>query len=160
MVCFSSLPIFYFLFLFFGLFRAVPTAYESSQARGQIGTLAAILCHRHSNARSEPVSVTYTTAHSNTGSLTYWAKPGIEPASSWLLVRFVSSRPRRKLLSIFERGCFLLLVLGILITFWISDCKCFLPFWGLPFYLFIYLVFLGPHPQHMEGPGLGVYSGL
>ena len=24
------------------------------------------------------------------------------------------------------------------------------------FYLFIYLVFLGPHPRHMEVPGLGV----
>ena len=38
-------------------------------------------------------SVTYTTAHSNAGSLTHWARPGIELATSWLLLRFVSSAP-------------------------------------------------------------------
>ena len=31
-------------------------------------------------------SVTYTTAHGNTRSLTHWARPGIEPAFSWILV--------------------------------------------------------------------------
>ena len=40
-------------FLFF-LFRAKPTAYGSSQARGQIGAAAAGLHHSHSNAGSEP----------------------------------------------------------------------------------------------------------
>ena len=43
------------LFFFFGLFRATPKAYGSFQARGQIGAIAAGLCHRHSNARSEPL---------------------------------------------------------------------------------------------------------
>ena len=33
------------------------------------------------------VSATYTTAH---GSLTHWSSPGIEPATSWFLVRFVN----------------------------------------------------------------------
>ena len=33
-------------------------------------------------------STTYTTAHSNAGSLTQWARPGIEPATSWSLVGF------------------------------------------------------------------------
>ena len=32
--------------------------------------------------------VTYTTAHSNAGSLTHWS-PGTEPASSWILVGFL-----------------------------------------------------------------------
>ena len=32
----------------------------------------------------------YTTAHGNAGSLTHWAMPGIKPANSWFLVRFVS----------------------------------------------------------------------
>ena len=41
------------LFFFF-LFRAVPTAYGGSQARGLIGATAAGLCHRHSNVRSKP----------------------------------------------------------------------------------------------------------
>ena len=43
-------------------------------------------------------SVTYTTAHGNARSLTPWARPGIEPTTSWFLVRFVSSVSRRELL--------------------------------------------------------------
>ena len=35
-------------------------------------------------------SETYTTAQGNDGSLTHWARPGIEPASSWTLVRFLT----------------------------------------------------------------------
>ena len=35
------------------LFRVTPVAYGSSQARGQIGAVAAGLYHGHSNARSE-----------------------------------------------------------------------------------------------------------
>ena len=38
---------------FFFLFRAVPAAYGKSQARGQIGAVAAGQQHSHSNARSE-----------------------------------------------------------------------------------------------------------
>ena len=36
------------------------------------------------------VSATYPTARGNAGSLTHWARPGIEPASSWFLVGFVN----------------------------------------------------------------------
>ena len=69
---------FYQLFsFFFLLFRATPTAYGSSQARGRIGAVAAGLCH----------------SHSNTGSLTHWARPGIEPSSSWILVGFNTTEP-------------------------------------------------------------------
>ena len=32
----------------------------------------------------------YTTAHGNAGSLTQWSRPGIKPASLWILVRFVN----------------------------------------------------------------------
>ena len=35
------------------LFGAEPEAYGGSQARGQIGTTAASLCHSHSNAGSK-----------------------------------------------------------------------------------------------------------
>ena len=38
-------------------------------------------------------SVTYTMAHGNTGSLTHWARPGVEPTSLWILVRFVTAEP-------------------------------------------------------------------
>ena len=41
-------------------------------------------------------SVTYTTAPDNAGSPTHWAKPGMEPASSWIIVRFVTAEPQWK----------------------------------------------------------------
>ena len=49
---------FYYLFfiflIFFLLFRAVPTAYGDSQARGPVEATAAGLHQSHSNARSKP----------------------------------------------------------------------------------------------------------
>ena len=48
----------------------------------------------------QAASVTYTIAQGNTGSLTHWARPGIQPASSWMLVRFVSTGPQWELLII------------------------------------------------------------
>ena len=44
---------FLFSFFVFCLFRATPTAYEGSQARGLAGATAAVLHHCHSNARSK-----------------------------------------------------------------------------------------------------------
>ena len=44
-----------FLVFCFCLFRAAPTAYGSSKARGRIGATAASLHHSHSNTRSEPI---------------------------------------------------------------------------------------------------------
>ena len=38
----------------------------------------------------QATSSTHTTAHCNAGSLTHWVRPGFEPLSSWLLVRFVN----------------------------------------------------------------------
>ena len=35
-------------------------------------------------------SVTYTTAHGNTGSLTHWTRPGIESTSSWIQAGFLT----------------------------------------------------------------------
>ena len=53
----------------------------------------------------QAASVTYTTAHCNAGSLTHWARPGIEPVSSWMLVRFISLEPWQEL--------------HMLVTFWL-----------------------------------------
>ena len=39
------------------------------------------------------MSETYTTAHGNAGSLAQWARPGIEPTTSRLIVGFVSAEP-------------------------------------------------------------------
>ena len=38
----------------------------------------------------------HTVARGNTRSLTHCEGPGIEPASSWILVRFISAEPRRE----------------------------------------------------------------
>ena len=51
------MPLFLFIYLFFGLFAiswAAPAAYGGSQARGPIGDVAAGLRQSHSNAGSEP----------------------------------------------------------------------------------------------------------
>ena len=45
--------LFMYLFSFF-IFRASPMTYRGSQARGWIRTIAASLCHSHSNTRSKP----------------------------------------------------------------------------------------------------------
>ena len=58
------------ILFFFFLFRAVLVAYASSQARGRVQAAAAGLHHSHSNEGIQAASPTYTTAHSNNGSLT------------------------------------------------------------------------------------------
>ena len=79
------------------LFRGTPVTYGSSQAWGKIGATAASLCHSHINGRIWALSATYSTVRGNARALTYWAWPGIEPAFSWFLVRFVSVAPWREL---------------------------------------------------------------
>ena len=72
-------------------FRAAPTAYGSSQARGLTRIAATGLHHSHSPTRSElHLRPTYTTAHSDARYLTQWVEPGIEPTLSWILVRFLT----------------------------------------------------------------------
>ena len=44
------------------------------------------------------MSATYTTAHVNARSLTHWARPGIEPTTSWFWVGFISAVPQREFL--------------------------------------------------------------
>ena len=60
-----------FCFCLFAFSRAVSATYGVSQARGLIRAVAAGLCQSHSNTRSRAASVTYTTAHGNTGSSTH-----------------------------------------------------------------------------------------
>ena len=47
--------------------------------------------------RIRATSVTYTTLHGDARSLTHWARPGIQPVTSWLLVGFVSAVPGQEL---------------------------------------------------------------
>ena len=81
-------------------------AHGGFQARRQIRAVAANLHHSYSKARA--MSATYTIAHSNTGSLTHSAIPGIEAISFFKIrithlvseftkVRFFVSQCRRDL---------------------------------------------------------------
>ena len=71
-------------------------AYGSSQARSQIG--AALPAYATAAATWDlTASMTYTTADGNAGSLIHWRRPGIEPESSWIWVRFITAEPWREL---------------------------------------------------------------
>ena len=85
----------YFCVCLFAFSRATPAAYGGSQARGQIGAVAASLHHSHSNA----------------GSLTHWARPGIEPATPGFLVGFVNHWATMGIPDVYflNLSCFLLL---------------------------------------------------
>ena len=63
---------------FFFLFTTTPVSYGSSRDRGW-----PVPYPWQSWIRAAPA--TYTTARGNMGSLTHWARPGIEPASLWAL---------------------------------------------------------------------------
>ena len=69
-------------------------AHGGSWARGLIGAVASSLLPEPQQCQIRAASETYTTAHGNTGSLTHCVRPGIEPATSWILVGFVSAEPR------------------------------------------------------------------
>ena len=106
------------LLLLFCFFRAAPAAYGGSQARGPIRPTAAGLHHSHSHNRSE--------AHGNARSLTHWARPGNEPATSWFLVEFISTEPPWELLSSSFLSSFLGTV-SLPSLFWVYlTCSAFL----------------------------------
>ena len=46
---------------------------------------------------TQAASVTYTTAHGNSGSPIHWLRPGIKPTSSWILAGFASAAPQQEL---------------------------------------------------------------
>ena len=79
---------------FFFLFRATLVAYGGSQARGSSQSCSCQPMPQPQHRQIQAKSVTCTTAHGNAGSLTHWARPRIETASSWMLVRFISTEPR------------------------------------------------------------------
>ena len=57
-----------------------------------------LLAYITATATEDPSHVCdYTTAHGNTGSLTHWARPEIEPATLWFLVGFFSAAPQWEL---------------------------------------------------------------
>ena len=104
--------LFYFiLFYVFCLFRAAPMAYGGYHARGLIRATACQPMPEPRQCQIQAMSSTYTTAHDNVGSLTHWASPGIEPETSWFLVRFVSAAPWWELQIYFICEFYLILVM-------------------------------------------------
>ena len=82
------------------LFRPAPAAWGSSQARGSNGSYTCWPMPQPQQCRVGMASAPYTTAHGSAGSLTHWVRPGIEPISSWMLVRFFSTKPWEELLDV------------------------------------------------------------
>ena len=82
------LNFFYYLICF--LFGATLSAYGSSQARDQIG--AAAWAYTTATATPYPSCVCdlCIMAGSNSGSLTHWARPRIEPTSLWTLCQVLN----------------------------------------------------------------------
>ena len=75
-------PWFHFFFSFLSFFfRATPSAYGGSQARGQ-NSCTHWPTPQPQQHQIQATSATYTTTHSNIGSLTHWVRPGIQPVSS------------------------------------------------------------------------------
>ena len=68
------------------VFRATCAAYGSYQARRSNRSYSCQSTPQPQKCRIRAASATCTAAHGNAGSLTHWARPGIEPASSWILV--------------------------------------------------------------------------
>ena len=94
----------FFLFFIYFFFRLAPAVDGSSQARDWIGAITASQHHSHSNAGSKPHLWPWTENQKDnhphvTATLTHWVGPGIEPVSSWILVRFITAEPEGELLN-------------------------------------------------------------
>ena len=75
------------------------------------------------------MSATYIRDHGNAGSLTHWVRPGIEPTSSWILVRLIYTEPWWELL--------------------------FLSLWNFLLFVYLFVVVLCQCLWHAEVPGPG-----
>ena len=93
----------FFVFFFAFFFRAAPVAYGGFQARVLIGAVA---MPEPEQRGIQAMSATYITAHGNAASLTHWAGPEVEPSTSWLLVRFVSTVPQGELSKFYIKQLF------------------------------------------------------
>ena len=101
-----SLFIYLFIYVFiFGLFRAAPVAHRSSPARVMNQSYSGWPTPQPRQRGIRAASVTYTTAQGNAGSFTHWERPGMEPISSWVLVRFITTEPQQELLGLIFIFC-------------------------------------------------------
>ena len=80
----SKEDIIYFSSFFFSpLFIAAPEAYGSSQVWGRVRATAASLYHADTEMQDLSRICDLRSSLGQCRSLTHWARPGIEPASSW-----------------------------------------------------------------------------
>ena len=102
-----------FFFCFLGVFLSFFLGlhpWHMEVPRLEVESELQLPAHTTATATQDPTPhATYTTAHSNVGSLTHRARPGIEPASSWILVRVVSIEPQWELLVCILKSWFWLL---------------------------------------------------
>ena len=99
-LCVENSFFLFFIFIFL-LFRATPVAYGGSQARGPIRATTANIWptpqpqqHQIWTASANQAA---SVAHGNARSLAHWARPGIEPATSWFLAGFIFTAPRKEI---------------------------------------------------------------
>jgi len=114
------------------------------------------------------MSATHTIAHGNAGSLIHWARPGIEPTTSWFLVGFANhwammGTPIDWLLKYcwFTRFCQFLLyskeTQSCIYGFWEEKFRKHTRPYLYYFFLFsFFFFFFWLHPQRMEFPGPGI----
>jgi len=95
-----------FIYLFIAFFGHTHSIW-SSQDRGLNRRYSCQPMPESQQCRIWATSATYTTAHGKAGSLTHWARPGMEPVTSWFLVGFISPAPQQELLllPIFKSDC-------------------------------------------------------
>ena len=92
---------FFFLSFVFCLFRALPHSIWRFPGWGSNRSCSCWPTPEPQQRQIQDAPETYTTAQHNPGSLIHWARPGIESATLWSLVRFASAEPRQELQHIY-----------------------------------------------------------
>jgi len=147
--------LFFFFFFVFCLSRAAPVAYGWGSNR----SCSHPPTPQPQQHRIWTESATYTTAHGNAGSLTHWARPGIEPTTSWFLDS-LTPEPWRELPVFFFR---FFSIIGYYKLEYSSLYYIVGPCWFSVLYIVVgmfikkfFFCYLWPHPQQMEVPRTGV----
>ena len=83
----------------------------------RLGVESVLQLLAHSTAKATPDLICVWDIHhnhGNTGSLTHWVRPGIEPTSSWILVRSFTAEPQWELwmVTTFQEKFFIFLIIG------------------------------------------------
>ena len=140
--------LFFFFFFFFFFFRATPPmTYGSSQARGQIRAASCQPISQPQQCRIQAMSAIYILAHSNIG-IPMWFQ--------------CEARDQTCIFMDTSHICLCCTTMGppLSVLFEMFCCIHALYLHVLFFYsfFFVFLLFLGPLPQHMEVPRLWIES--